>query len=179
MDGVLPHAPLLRPYQGLCTSQFSTLGRGLRIRPKGQHKTAQARKTPRAGSARSSHKSGGKPVRGLSVRAAAAPAKRETGQDLGELLPDLGQLECEVTMVSPGLGGVPLGQDSEHTGLTEVSQVVDVFGRPTGDVGVDAESPVEVEARLLDLGIEAGNEELDVRQPLSRCRGLAQVQARA
>ena len=121
----------------------------------------------------------GKPVGGLSVCPATAPAEGEAGQDLGEFLPDLGQLECEVTMVCPRLGGVPLGQHGEHAGLPEVPQVVDLGRRPAGDVGVDAESPVEVEARLLDLGIEAGDEKLDARQPLRGCGGLAQIQARA
>ena len=125
------------------------------------------------------NESRGKPVGGLTIRAAAAPAEREPGQDLGELLPDLGQLECEVALVSPGLGRVSLGQHGEHTGLPEVPQVVDVAGRPAGDVGVDVESPVQLEARLLDLGIEAGDEELNASQPGRRRGRLAKRQAAA
>ena len=53
----------------------------------------------------------------------------------------------------------------------EIPQVVDVAGRPAGDVGVDPEAPVQIEARLLDLGIERGDEKLDARHSRRRSRG--------
>ena len=122
------------------------------------------------------HKSGREPVRGLSVRTAAAPAERESGRHIGEFLLDLGQLESEVALVSPGLGGVPLGQNGERTSLAKVPQS---SRRRQGDrlatLGSMPNRRLRSKLASSDLGIEGHNGELDVRQPGRRCGRVAKV----
>jgi hypothetical protein len=81
-----------------------------------------------------------------------------------------------VAAVRPQLGRVAVVQDRHDRRHPEVAEVVDPARVAERDALVDAEMPLDVEGRLLDLRVERRDREADAGQPRGRSGRLADVQ---
>ncbi len=93
-----------------------------------------------------------------------SPADLNAVEDLVELDLDLFELARKVPLVAASLLRVAGQKHREHGRHAQVAQVVNPRRCSIDDVLVDAESALDVERRLLGLGVQGVDCERDVRQ---------------
>ena len=77
------------------------------------------------------------------------------------------------------IAAIPLFSVLAPEQQAQLADVAEVGRGPAGDRGIDVEAAVQVEARLVDLGVERGDQELDAEEPRGRGRGCPEAFARA